>query len=257
MRIRSTIFAILLFAIANAQNSQLLDNPEYIKTKMVLVRGGTFYMGSKQGYDIEKPVHKVSVSSFYIGKHEVTFQEYDRFCEVTGRQKPDDEGWGRGNRPVINLTKKEMIAYCQWVGGRLPTEAEWEFAARGGNKSKQYPYAGSHQLSAVAWYDANAYNLGENDPGYGTHPVGLKQPNELGLYDMSGNVWEMCNDWFGEDYYANSPVNNPGGPKEGNIAVLRGGSWFDIPNLCRPTARVKSFPDYRNYDIGFRVVKDR
>ncbi len=257
MRIKSTLFFFLLFAISTAQNSRLLDNQNNIKSNMVLVEGGTFYMGRNSGDIIERPAHKVTVKDFYISRYEVTFADYDRYCEATGRSKPDDEGWGRGNRPVIHLTKDEMIEYCSWVGGRLPTEAEWEFAARGGRSSKGYRYAGSNTLSRVAWYDANSYNLDESHPDYGTHPVGEKQPNELGLYDMNGNVWEMVSDWFDEDYYANSPINNPKGPKEGNVAVLRGGSWFDIPKLCRPTARVRSFPNYRNYDIGFRVVKDR
>ena len=172
---------------------------------MILVKGGNFYMGSNEGKDIEKPVHKVYINDFYISKYEVTFSEYDKFCEVTRRKFADDEGWGRGNRPVININRSDMIAYCDWIGARLPTEAEWEYAAKGGAKSKKYKYSGSNNLDKVAWYSKNSYLLGQKHPDYGSHPVNTKKPNELGLYHMSGNVSEMCSDWFVADYYFRSP----------------------------------------------------
>jgi sulfatase modifying factor 1 len=182
--------------------------------ELVLVEKGSFTMGDTwgDGYYDEKPTRKVMFTyNFYIGKNETTFDEYDAFCEATGRSKPRDSGWGRGSNPVIYVTWWNAIAYCNWLsekedlpkaydsygdlldkdgmlttdtskvhGYRLPTEAEWEYAARGGNKSKGYKYAGSDNVDDVAWHASNS--------GYKSQEVGKKAPNELGLYDMSGNV---------------------------------------------------------------------
>ena len=173
--------------------------------EMVFVKGGTFMMGSEEGEANEKPVHPVSLSDFYIGKYPVTFAEYDRYCEATKRPKPDDNGWGRGTRPVINVSWDNADDYCDWLSEktgqkyRLLTEAEWEFAARGGIKSKGRKYSGSNHLDEVGWYWENSGEKrlsGEwkidiiTKNNCRTHPVGEKAPNELSLHDMSGNVWE-------------------------------------------------------------------
>lgn len=216
---------------------------------MVIVEKGTFKMGALRGdgMNFESPIHEVTfTNNFLMGKYEVTFDEYDVFCKETGRSGPDDEGWGRDRRPVINVSWHDAIAYCNWLsrkenlpvaydsngnlldrngeitadtrnvsGYRLPTEAEWEFAARGGIKSSGFEYSGSDDLEEVAWFDSNSEGK--------THEVGQKLPNELGLHDMSGNVWEWCSDIF--DEYPGEAQINPyrtngfGGP------VMRGGSW--------------------------------
>ena len=215
---------------------------------MVFVKGGWFEMGSNNGHSDEKPVHRVWVDDYYIGKYEVTFAEYDKFCEATGRSKPDDEGWGRGNRPVINVSWYDAKAYCKWAGGRLPTEAEWEYAARGGAKSRGYTCSGSNDIGSVAWYDGNS--------GIKTHPVGSKSANELGIYDMSGNVWEWCSDWYEKNYYSNSPERNPQGPSSGSNRSLRGGSCYFNTYHCRSAFRVGDNPNNSSRNYGFRVVQD-
>nr|HPH19526.1 SUMF1/EgtB/PvdO family nonheme iron enzyme [Haliscomenobacter sp.] len=131
---------------------------------------------------------------------------------------------------------------------RLPTEAEWEFAARGGIQSQRYKYAGSNDLGEVGWYNDNSSSA--------THPIGLKQANELGLHDLSGNVWEWCSDWYASDYYKNSPVSNPKGPDSGTRAVLRGGSWDYFVSSCRLADRYVNDPAYGVYVIGFRVARN-
>ncbi|MCK4543831.1 MAG: SUMF1/EgtB/PvdO family nonheme iron enzyme, partial [Spirochaetales bacterium] len=254
----------------------------------ILVEGGTFSMGSSQNWDGgEIPVHSVTVNSFYMSKHEVTFEQYDRFCNETDRSKPDDEGWGRGNRPVINVSWYDAVEYCNWLseieglqkaytidknttdpnnenissyddkkwlvmcnfganGYRLPTEAEWEFSARGGNNSRGYRYSGSNKPSEVAWWKRDS----------GTQPVGQKNPNELGLYDMTGNVLEMCWDWLVNDYYSYSPPRNPRGPSSGTGRVQRGGCWdHPLGGYIRWAQRDGIAPCNSNNFSGFRPVR--
>jgi len=249
--------------------------------EMVYVEGGTFTMGDTwgDGYDDEKPVHQVTLSyDFYIGKYETTFDEYDAFCDATGRSKPDDKGWGRGSRPVIYVSWNDAIAYCNWLseneglskaydsqgnlldkngriavdisyveGYRLPTEAEWEYAARGGKQSKGYKYSGGDEVYFVAWYD-------ENSGGH-THDVGTTHPNELGIYDMSGNVWEWCSDWYDSGYYAKSPTTNPYNYTPGSGRVLRGGSWLHFATYVRVAYRNFNSPTYTRSDLGFRIAR--
>ncbi|MGV8135998.1 MAG: formylglycine-generating enzyme family protein [Mangrovibacterium sp.] len=224
-----------------------------VSIDMVAVKGGTFSMGSNDGGDDEKPVHSVSVNDFYMGKYEVSFAQYDAYCIATGRSKPDD--WmGRGNRPVVNVSWDDAVAYCRWLSQktgkhyRLPTEAEWEYAARGGNKSKGYKYSGSSTTDNVAWSSENS----DNKP----HPVGQKQPNELGIYDMSGNVWEWCSDWYDVNYYDYSPQNNPTGPSSGSLRVRRGGCWHYYPDYCRVSYRDYCSPNSSYRINGFRVIRD-
>jgi formylglycine-generating enzyme required for sulfatase activity len=153
------------------------------------------------------------------------------------------------NHPVIHVSWNDAAAYAEWLSRktgqtwRLPTEAEWEYAAQGG---KNYKYAGSSIISNVGWYSKNS--------GGKTHIVGQKSPNNFGLYDMTGNVWEWCSDWFGSDYYKSSPQNNPQGPSSGSGRVLRGGSWSHYARYCRTAHRHNRRPDARNYYNGFRLV---
>lgn len=245
---------------------------------MALVEPGSFYMGSAAGRADEQPAHVVTITRpFYIARYELTFDDYDRFCADTGHRKADDRGRGRGALPVINVTWYDAVAYCNWLseqhgltpcysgsgklmqcdwnanGYRLPTEAEWEYAARGGQLSHGYTYAGSDNPDQVAWYEDNSGNL--------IHPVGQKQPNELGLYDMCGNLFEWVWDWYGDGYYAVSPLEDPRGPPmpasttvRGPERVRRSGSWREDAINVRVTSR--SF-DYASYvgDNGFRVAR--
>jgi formylglycine-generating enzyme required for sulfatase activity len=247
--------------------------------EMVLVEGGTFMMGDEFGdlWDGCRPSHRVTLTyNFYIGKYETTFDEYDVFCEATGRSKPYDFGWGRGTLPVINVSWWDAIAYCNWlsiknglpkaydnsgnlldasgnvttditkvVGYRLPTEAEWEYAARGGKHHSTYKYSGSDNVDAVAWY--------LNNSGFKTHEVGQKLPNELGIYDMSGNVWELCSDWYGN--YSSSAQTNPYNSATGSNRVNRGGYWYSDASYVRVAFRVNVSPTYAFYDLGFRICR--
>jgi len=234
-------------------------------TGMVYVEGGSFQMGSNDGEIDEKPVHRVAVSSFYIGKYEVTQKQWQA---VMGN---NPSNWKGDNLPVeqVNwydcvefcnkLSRKEGLTpcysgsgssiTCDWTanGYRLPTEAEWEFSARGGNQSKGDTYSGSNTVGDVAWYGSNS--------GGKTHPVGQKQANEQGIYDMSGNVWEWCWDWYDSSYYGKSPAASPKGADGGSSRLLRGGSWNDNDRDCRVANRLDLSPGSRYGSLGLRIVR--
>lgn len=248
-----TVIKAILFFMLTLSITMLAQNGTSKSTKkesegMVLVKGGTFQMGSNE-YDEEKPIHSVTVSDFYIDKYEVKVKQYREFCNATGRSMPKAPslGW-RDTHPIVNVSWDDATAYAKWAGKRLPTEAEWEYAARGGNQSKGFKYSGSNSIDEAAWY---WYNSGEK-----AHPVGQKKPNELGIYDMSGNVWEWCSDWYDENYYSDSPTTNPEGPDSGSKRVRRGGSWFYFGVICRVANRSWNWPDSRDIDHGFRCVKN-
>lgn len=250
------------------------ESKSEMNSQMVYVQGGTFQMGDTfgDGYNYEKPVHQVNIRSFFIGKYAVTFAEYDAFCDATGREKPSDQGWGRGDRPVINVTWYDAVEYCNWrskkdglkpaykskgmdvscdfgaSGYRLPTEAEWEYAAKGGNRSMEYKYSGSNEIDAVAWYIANSGDM--------THPVGQKQPNELGIYDMSGNVYNWCWDWYDVKYYQYSDTNNPTGPQSGGFRVARGSCYGGKVKNERSVVRFCVPPFVPGPILGFRLVRN-
>ena len=186
---------------------------------MIAVQGGTFQMGSENGEDDEKPIHKVSLSQFYMAETEVTQELYQAIMGTNPSrfkncpQCPVEKvNWNDAQAFIQKLNQLTGKSYS------LPTEAQWEYAARGGTLSKGYKYAGSNDLGTVAWYGSNSTSK--------THPVRSKQANELGLYDMSGNVWEWCQDWYNGEYYQNSPGYNPQGPTGGSFRVYRGGSWY-------------------------------
>jgi formylglycine-generating enzyme required for sulfatase activity len=275
-------------AIKNLKTATNLSTTATIDpTGMVLVHGGAFTMGctNEQGADCndaEKPSHQVTLGDFYLGQYEVTVLEFKAFIDATHYQTNAEKGGkslirnGKGwkplkeknkanwrhdaagnerssedyNHPVIHVSWNDATAYCEWLAGktgkkyRLPTEAEWEYAARGGLESKHYKYAGSDELNDVAWYNKNSEMK--------THAVGGKKANELGLYDMSGNVWEWCQDWHGD--YSSANETNPSGAPTGTLRVYRGGSWIYTAGDCRVSFRNRFTPTSCLNFLGFRVA---
>ncbi len=238
------------FSMKQEENrlSPVLQN---LVNNMVRVEGGTFTMGatSEQGSEAEsdeKPAHQVTLSSFSIGKYEVTQEEWEA---VMGSNPSNFKG---AKRPVERVSWndcQEFIRKLNQMTGkrfRLPTEAEWEYAARGGNRSQGYKYAGGNSIGSVAWYTDNSNNK--------THPVGQKQSNELGLYDMAGNVWEWCQDWYDSSYYGKSPSTNPVNNTSASRRVLRGGSWYNYAGICRVSRRYDLAPARRIDDLGLRLA---
>ena len=218
---------------------------------MIAVEGGTFTMGAtaeqaSDAYSDEKPTHQVTLSSYYIGKTEVTQELWQA---VMGS---NPSGFSGANLPVEKVSWEDcqiFIAILNELTGkyfRLPTEAEWEYAARGGSKSQGYKYSGSNTVDDVAWYPSNSSSK--------THPVATKAPNELGIYDMSGNVLEWCRDWYSSSYYSSSSQYNPTGPASGSRRVYRGGSWGSSARLCRISYRDYNGPSYRFYNLGLRLA---
>lgn len=224
----------------------LMDN-------MVYVVSGTFTMGGTSVND--KPSHKVTLSSdYYISKYEVTQEEWEA---VMGNNPSSYKG---SKRPVERVSWNDCQEFIRKLNAmtgksfRLPTEAEWEYAARGGYKSKGYKYAGSNVINSVSWYVENSYNKGSNHPDYATHEVGKKSPNELGLYDMSGNVREWCQDWYGN--YSSGNQKDPKGPSYGTKRVIRGGSWLSPDSFSLITYRDSSEPDSNGGSFGLRLVRN-
>ena len=256
-----------LTAIANsASSSKEVFTVNGVSFTMVRVDGGTFTMGAtdEQGsdaYDIEKPAHEVTLSTFSIGETEVTQALWEAVMGSNPSYYKDNS-----ENPVEQVSwddSQEFIKKLNSLTGksfRLPTEAEWEYAARGGSKSRKTKYSGGSDVGSVAWYDKNAYYVGkdgkkdESSPNYGTHPVKGKSPNELGLYDMSGNVWEWCEDYYDSIFYASSPMSNPKGPSTGSNRVRRGGSWNLNARLCRVSYRNYNTPDFRYCSLGLRLA---
>ena len=220
-----------------------------VSFEMVRVEGGTFRMGATSEQEDEadsdeKPVHSVTLSSYYIGKTEVTQALWQA---VMGSNPSNFKG---SDLPVGSVSWdncQEFIQKLNRLTGRnfrLPTEAEWEFACRGGNNSCGYKYSGSNNLGSVAWYDGNS--------GGKSHPVGTKAPNELGIFDMSGNVWEWCSDWYAN--YTSYSQTNPTGPQSGSDRVNRGGSWSNGAGNCRSSCRGDFNPADRFITIGLRLA---
>ena len=228
---------------------------------MVLVKGGTFTMGATedQGDDTdsdEVPTHLVTLSDYYIGETEVTQQLW---TAVMGEGPIPYDG---DQHPMKNLSYDDCILFIQKLNGmtgrrfHLPTEAQWEFAARGGNLSEHYMFAGSNDIDQVGWYADNSWNQGKKSPNFGNHPVGSKKPNELGIYDMSGNVWEWCHDYYSK--YTPEHQKDPSGldNSSASFRVNRGGSWDYIATSSRVSNRRNRTPDFRNFNLGMRLALD-
>ncbi|MBR5333016.1 MAG: SUMF1/EgtB/PvdO family nonheme iron enzyme [Muribaculaceae bacterium] len=250
------------------------------KDEMVYVEGGTFMMGAQSSsssssnydpdaYSSESPVHQVTVGDFYIGKYEVTQQLWEYVMKYSGTcadgstisayasdvwlDSNPSSSCGVGDYyPAYYVSWEDIvnifIPRLNKITGkifRLPTEAEWEYAARGGNKSKGYKYSGSNTIDDVAWFISNSST---------SHQVGTKAPNELGIYDMTGNVWEWCSDWYSSSYYSSSPSTNPTGPTSVSYRVCRGGCWGGYAQICRVSYRTYYYPGNSYPNLGFRLV---
>ena len=227
------------FIIGKIINFRVVTVPE----GMVYVDGGKFTRTGIDGKKKERTEHSIELDSFLMDATEVTQREYRH---VMGKYASDYTGCMEC--PVENVSWFDAIAYARKVGKRLPTEAEWEYAARGGAYAKgNQSYSGSNRIDDVAWYLANTQSK---------QPVGKKKPNAIGIYDMSGNVWEWCSDWYHDDYFQIAKTENPKGPDYGTEKVVRGGSWFSNDVFCNVSRRYKLKPDYRDTNFGFRCVKD-
>ena len=246
----------IMARLENGRQITFSDNLSFtvagVTFEMIPVDGSTFMMGgtSEQGSDAdedEKPSHSVTLSSYYIGKTEVTQALWKAVMDENPSHFKGE------NLPVEKVRWKDCQEFIRKLNSktgksfRLPTEAEWEFAARGGNKSNCYKYSGSSDLGNVAWYDDNSSSM--------THPVGTKQPNELGIYDMSGNVWEWCSDLYGS--YDSVSQTNPTGPYSGSYSVYRGGGWSNNVKGCRVSNRSFNSPDSKYYYLGLRLALPR
>jgi formylglycine-generating enzyme required for sulfatase activity len=237
------------FSFDVSEISNFTESSSGVPFEMIAVKGGTFTMGSPDNEVnrvSDETQHKVSISDFLIGKHEVTQKQWTQIMGSNPSKIKRDNlpvervSWNDIQEFIIKLNQKTGINY------RLPTEAEWEYAARGGNQSRGYTYSGSNTIDEVAWYSVNSSSK--------THPFGTKKANELGIYDMSGNVWEWCNDRYNAEYYKNSPKHNPQGSSSGNDRGYRGGSWNFVAQYCRVAYRNGIFPDYSYHDLGFRLA---
>ncbi len=225
-----------------------------LPSSLVLIQGTRFLMGSKDGGDDERPVHRVWVDAFRIGAFQVTNAEYGRFLESAGRNPPpfwNDPRFDDPEQPVVAVSWLDAAAYCEWLSGvaggrfRLPAEAEWECAARGGAEGKLYPW-GDDPPQSRPDYSARWTR--------GPEPRGGGVPNGYGLYDMCENVHEWCLDWYQPDYYSVSPERNPRGPESGSRRVSRGGSWRHHVKMSRCAARSSIPPGYQYADYGFRIA---
>lgn len=289
--LRQQLCNLLRLRASKTGSNVLLDtipasSSNHIAKEMILVDGGFFMMGSNIGDSDARPLHKVTLGNFLLGKYPVTFNEYDDYCKELGLALPDDAGWGRDKHPVINVSWFDAIKFCNWKsrseglavaykedtyeffdqlgnvtrnlakvqGYRLPTEAEWEYAARGGQMSQGFIYSGSNDLNEVGWYCGNSDKR--------SHPVGQKKANELGIYDMSGNVYDWCHDWYCHSGYKENEIKNPIGPDTGSVRVNRGGCWYE-ENHCRPEFRNIGAQGYRSMFwptnrmnvLGFRLAR--
>lgn len=223
--------------------------------KMIKVEGGTFTMGQQDedkktlSFTDEKPAHQVTLDTFYIADVTVTQELWKAVYPTADISQKK----GREHLPKVKISWYDCRRFAQRLSKatgynfRMPTEAEWEFAAKGGVKSKNYKFAGTNSLSFVAWYNTG------NKP---IQPVKKLKTNELGLYDMSGNIYEWCADWYDKDYYASSPQHNPQGPEEGQYKVIRGGSVFSTADSCRISMRMRHDPKLREAGVGLRLVLD-
>ncbi len=211
---------------------------------MVWVPAGEFTMGSDNGSPDEKPAHQVYLDGYWIYKNDVTVAQYRKFCEVTGRNMPEEPKWGwQDDHPIVNVTWYDAAAYALWAGVALPTEAEWEKAARG-TDGREYPWGNE-------WDAAKCQFNKQATAPVGSYPAGI---SPYGCLDMAGNVWQWCADWYGADYYSHSPTQNPTGPETGRERVVHGGSWECCYSIGAPTRDSDNTPARRDKALGFRCV---
>jgi formylglycine-generating enzyme required for sulfatase activity len=249
------VLAISLLAAGVVEPEPFPGGPEAVAGAeplpgMVLIPAGEFQMGKEDGGD-NGPVHTVSLDAFYLDSREVTNAEYEAFCQATEHRLP--QFWGMAefhcgpefpNHPVVGVSLYDATDYAEWAGKRIPTEAEWEYAARGGLVDQPYPHGAELDRDHV------------NYKSEGTQSVGSYPANGYGLYDMSGNVVEWVSDRYDADYYANSPRHNPTGPEKGRFCVIRGGGWFSGPGCVSVDHRNALPPNWVDFNVGFRCAKD-
>jgi sulfatase modifying factor 1 len=282
------ILVVLLF-LSGCSRSAPVTAPS---DDQVFIKGGTFLMGSNEGHPEEGPAHEVTVDPFWIDRDEVTVAKFEAFVRVTGYKteaerfgwsgvfnvktsewgKVDGADWrhpdGPGSNaapdePVTQVSWNDAVAYAKWAGKRLPTEAEWEFAARGGLDRQAYAWGAELRPGGrpvANWWQGHFPTRNTGEDGYiGRAPVGRFPANAYGLRDVAGNVWEWCADWFSETYDASPPGRNPKGPASGAERVMRGGSWMCSENFCsryRVAARSHATPDTGLNNVGFRCARD-
>jgi len=257
---RFAFVILLMFAVSCTKTPRIKSGENIIineldGAEMVLIPAGEFLMGSPEGEGEvdEHPQHNVFLDTFYMDKYEVTNAQYKQFMDATGHRAPaywNDDKFNQPDHPVVGVTWRDAKAYCEWTGKRLPKEAEWEKAARGGLVGKKYPWG-----DRITHENANYKGIGGKDQWDNAAPVGSFAPNGYGLYDMAGNVWEWCADWLSSSYYAISPVQNPTGPDSGSTHVLRGGSWAGPAYHLR--AAYRSLPaGGRAPFVGFRCLME-
>jgi sulfatase modifying factor 1 len=250
------VFSVLAvgFSISSSQSNKEPEKAGQTQAEMVLIPGGEFLMGKGEEGDCS-PVHEVFVDSFYMDKCEVTNRQYAKFCEEKGRRLP--EFWGMKSfksgedfpdHPVVGISWVDARDYADWAGKRLPTEAEWEYAARGGLVDMKFPNGEEIDSSLV---NCTLADLG------GTIAVGSLAANGYGLHDMAGNVWEWVGDYYDKDYYQASPRENPAGPEEGKFKVIRGGGWHSGPSCNTVYFRNALRSNWLDFAVGFRCAKNK
>jgi len=248
------LFIAISLLISCAPPTEEATPVQIVEAELVLIPTGEFMMGL-DGEDDHSPAHTVFIDSFYIDKYEVTNAQYLRYCEETGEKLP--EFWGMDefhsgpnfpNHPVMGVSWREAGKYAEWAGSRLPTEAEWEYAARGGLVGMKYPFGDE--------IDSTRANHTIKGATIGTVPVGSYPPNEYGLHDMCGNVGEWVADYYDGRYYQTSPAASPPGPDEGKFRIIRGGGWHTGPYCCRTYFRNALPANWRDFNVGFRCARD-
>jgi formylglycine-generating enzyme required for sulfatase activity len=243
-----------------------------VPLELVWLPGGTFELGGSYGADDERPAHVVTVDVFAISRHEVTNAQYAKFLNEYGQNsvtlvdrkyklvesyagglRQEGKRWaaqtGYENFPVVCVTWFGAAQFCTFYGYSLPTEAQWEFAARGGSSQQFHFGKSAYQLGGYAWFKDNS--------AHQTHRVGSKKPNQYGLYDMYGNVREWCADWYDKFYYQSSPQHNPAGPEKGMYRSARGGAWSSAAFIARSATRNQDYPNSLSNSCGFRVVQNK
>jgi len=248
MKPHLSIIFLTAFSIEGFAQTQVFELKENVQLEMVFVEGGTFVMGNDAGNTDAKPAHQVKLTDFLIGKYELTQSQWNAIVDsnpskVECAECPlSDMSWVQLQEFIEKLNKRTGKKF------RLPTEAEWEYAAQGGKKSKGFQYSGSDSIAELGWLDFNS--------GAKAHPVGLLKPNELGLFDMNGNAWELCEDWYDPKYYKRSPTENPVNTKPAKYRVSRGASWMSPPHYCQRNYRNTDHPHHKRGNGGFRLVME-